>query len=75
MKPCGRTKFLKLRPKNVIEVGASGAHNVCVCERHENVKLMVDAISTNVEKLLLMDKLVCDVSNSECMLTRCKNCP
>jgi hypothetical protein len=74
MKPCGKSKFYELRPKNVIEVGASGAHNECVCEKHENVKLMIDAISHDCEKLLLMDKLVCDVSNPECMLNRCDKC-
>ena len=31
MKSCGRSKFFALRPVNVIEVGASGFHNVCVC--------------------------------------------
>ena len=75
MKPCGKSKFYELRPKNVIEVGASGAHNVCVCEKHENVKLMIEAISRDCEKLLLMDKLVCGVSNPVCMLNRCDKCP
>lgn len=46
---------------------------VCVCEKHENVKWMVDVISTNVEKTLLIDKLVCDISNGECMLSRSPN--
>lgn len=36
---------------------------------------MVDVISTNVEKTLLIDKLVCDISNGECMLSRCPNFP
>ncbi len=47
------------------------AHNVCVCEEHENVKLLIEAISHDCGKLLLMNKIVCDVSNPECMLNRC----
>ncbi len=62
MKSCGRSKFFALRPVNVIEVGTSGTHNVCVCEKHENVKLAIDSIIANSEeKYLMMDKLVCDV--------------
>ena len=38
------TKFCSLRPKWCITVGSSGAHSVCVCTIHKNVKLMVDAI-------------------------------
>jgi hypothetical protein len=75
MKSCGRTKIFELRPENMIEVGGSRAHNLCVCKKHENVKLMVDAISTSVEKTLLVDKLVCDIRNGECILARCQNCP
>ncbi|KZR96437.1 Cc8L18.2-like protein, partial [Daphnia magna] len=47
-----------------------------VCEKHQNVHLMVDTIyGSNKEKLLLMDKVVCDISNQECMLKRCPRCP
>lgn len=60
---------------NVIEVGASGTHNVCVCEKHENVRLMIDFICGRIdEKYYIMEKLVCDVKNSFCMLNRCPNC-
>lgn len=75
MKPCGRSTFFQLRPKNVIEVGASGTHNMCVSEKHENVKLMLDSIISIPEKCLLMEKLVCDIKNSVCMLRRCDKCP
>ena len=76
LKSCGRSTFFMLRPCNVIEVGSSGSHNVCVCEKHQNVHLMVDTIcGSNKEKLLLMDKVVCDILNQECMLKRCPRCP
>ena len=75
MKPCGRTKFFMFRPEHVLEVGCKGTHNVCVCEKHQNVKLMIDALCRGmIEKDLYMDKIVCDVK-CDCMLKRCKNCP
>ena len=36
---------------------------------------MIDSICGNIEeKYHMMDKIVCDVKNSECMLRRCNNC-
>jgi hypothetical protein len=44
MKCCSKSKFYGLRPKHVIEVGAAGTHNICVCKTHQNIKLLLDAI-------------------------------
>lgn len=41
----GLSKFAELRPKNVVLANASGTHNVCVCIKHQNVKLMIQAIN------------------------------
>ena len=39
----GLTKFMELRPKNVVLAGANGTHNnVCVCTLHQNVKLLFE---------------------------------
>ena len=35
----GSSKFAELCPKHCILAGASGAHSVCVCTIHQNVKL------------------------------------
>jgi hypothetical protein len=76
LKSCGRTKFFELRPVNVIDVGVGGSHNVCVCEKHQNVKLMIDSVCGSKEdKYLLMDKIVCDTSNHACMFKKCQKCP
>ncbi len=75
MKCCSKSKFYELRPKHVIEVGAAGTHNVCVCETHQNIKLMLGATHAKTEKYYLMNLIVCDVHNYECMLKRCVNCP
>jgi hypothetical protein len=75
MKSCGKSKFFELRPKHVIEVGAAGIHNVCVCEKHQNIKLMLDAVSDTTEKYLCMDMIFCDVKSYVCMMKRCESCP
>lgn len=76
MKPCGRTKFFQLRPQHVIEVGSAGTHSVCVCEKHQNVKIMIDCLCKNIPIAhLFMDKLVCDIGNQDCMMSRCASCP
>ncbi len=62
MKAFGRTKFFMLRPEHVVKVGTGGSHNVCVCEKHQNVKLMVDALfHGKIEKYMFMDYIVCDI--------------
>jgi len=36
----GLSKFCELRPKWCILPTSAGIHNVCVCQAHQNVKLM-----------------------------------
>ena len=55
--------------------GSSGTHSVCVCSSHQNAILLVDAIDWDVTYKDLIDKLVCDSTNKECMMHRCENCP
>ena len=46
-----------------------------VCEICQNCKLMVAALPSEVDHKMLIEKVVCDVSNRNCMLRRCENCP
>lgn len=69
------SKFCKLRPKWCVLAGASGTHNVCVCEIHQNVELLLDAAPINETYKDLMKLLVCSMEKKECMLRRCSNCP
>lgn len=71
----GRSKFCELRPKWCILAGASGTHSVCVCIYHQNVKLMIDCAKLNVNYKELIDLLVCDINNYDCMMDLCENCP
>ncbi|CAF4207878.1 unnamed protein product [Rotaria magnacalcarata] len=40
----GFSKFAELRPKECVLPGSSGTHSVCICTKHQNVKLMMAAI-------------------------------
>ena len=59
----GSSKFCQLRPKWCIPVTASGMHSVCVCEQHQNVKLMVTAILGQGDYKKILEKVVCDTQS------------
>jgi hypothetical protein len=52
----GFSKFAELRPKECVLPGASGTHSVCVCDKHQNVKLMMAAI-VNIFKPIMSSHL------------------
>ncbi len=60
----------------MIEVGAAGTNSVCVCEKHQHLKLMIDTVcKKEVVAHMFIDKVVCDVGNHACMMKRCVSCP
>lgn len=72
----GFSKFCELRPKWCIPVGgASGLHSVCVCEYHQNAKLLALKIPDISDYKNLLTLVVCDLTNRDCMLHSCDNCP
>ena len=71
----GFSKFCALRPKWCISTGSSCTHKVCVCTIHQNVVLLLHAAESEEYYKNLICLAVCDVSNKECMLQRCDNCP
>ena len=73
----GLPKFCSLRPQHCITVGCRGTHSVCVCTFHQNVKLMISALPTNISLTYhnLMAKLVCSVDSNLCMIHRCSRRP
>lgn len=68
-------KFCALRPKYCKFAGSSGSHSVCVCTIHQNVKLMVEKVPDVYNYRELIEKVVCSVDNSVCMLRKCTACP
>jgi len=72
----GISKFYELRPQWCITVGVKGTHSVCVCEIHQNLKLLLAAVKPlKLDYKQLMAHQVCDISARECMLHGCPNCP
>lgn len=69
----GFSKCCELRPKWIVTVGM---HSVCVCQYHQNVKLLVHAIpNLTLNYKELMEKMVCNLESKECMLHLCEQCP
>ena len=48
----GLSKFCQLRPKWCITVSSSGSHSVCVCQIHQNTKLMVDGYCSVINRAI-----------------------
>ena len=63
-----------LHPKCVI-AGSSGTHSVCVCITHQNTISLVHALNWEVTYKDLVNNVVCDPLNRECIMHHCINCP
>ena len=64
-----------MRSKACVTVSASGMHSVCVCEIHQNVKLLLAAVQGKLDYKDVMSKLVCNIDDRNCMLHECDSCP
>ena len=69
----GISKFCIFRPKWCVSAGTSGTHAVCTI--HQNVVLTLHAAGTEETYKNLLDLMVCNAENRNCMLQRCPNCP
>lgn len=78
----GFSTFAKLRPKECVLAGAAGTHTVCVCLKHENVKLMFAGSNLHLltnekgESVFptyrdCLKKSLCEPPSEECFLGRC----
>ena len=64
----GFSKICSLCPRWCITTNLSGAHSVCVCTYHQNVKLLADGLKIDKDYRDLMEMIVCNRDNAECML-------
>ena len=71
----GFSNFCELRPKWVKTVNHSVMHSVCVCQYHQNTKLLVSVIPGNFEYKDILSKVVCNIDLRTCMLHLCSDCP
>ena len=73
----GRSKFCSLRPDTVMLTGDM-PHNLCICKHHANISLLLEGLSsiTQLPKTHndLMDKIVCDTQQQDCMMHLCTVC-
>ena len=67
----GFSTFCALPPKSCVTVVSSGAHSVCVCEQHQNAKLLLAALPVQIDYKELLDVMVCHVTERQCMLREC----
>lgn len=70
----GLSIFCSLRPKYSIIAGASGTHTVCVCEKHQNVKLMLYSCKSPISYRDLISLLVNKEDSIKCMMRLCTVC-
>lgn len=67
----GKSKFAELRPVNVMPL-SDLPHNVCCCTIHENMNLLLKAMSTlkvfPANMTDLITSVVCDSAQESCML-------
>ena len=71
----GLSKFCSLRPRWCVTVDSPGTLSVCVCEIHQNLKLMVAALPGTIDYKELMAQRVCSLESRDCMIHRCEKCP
>lgn len=70
----GFSSICELRPKQCITVGQSGS-NACVCKYHQYLKLMLSVVHPSWYYQDLMKMCVSNITNRECKLGTCENCP
>ena len=73
------SKFCSLRPPNVL-LSKMMPRNVCLCQQHDNFKLLCEVIHKVVPEFPLYSKeslntFVCNSEDEKCMTGRCKKCP
>lgn len=73
----GFSKFCSLRPLQV-KLFDQIPHNVCVCQYHENVRLILVALSTHSNLLAtfagFVSQVTCDEENRDCIYRKCDVC-
>ena len=63
----GFSKFCELQPKYIVNVNSSGMHKVCVCDYHQNVKLMLLYLPVKIDYKDVICKAVCNIDTRNCM--------
>ena len=70
----GFSKFASSRPKRCVATGASGIQSVCLCSIHQNAILLCSATELKVTYKDLINMIVCNSQNKDCMIHPCHEC-
>ena len=65
------SKFCELRPKWCMNVNSKGMPSICLCEHHQNAKLLASVTSGINDYKELLTKMVCDFNQCNCMMHSC----
>ncbi|XP_034246667.1 uncharacterized protein LOC117648316 [Thrips palmi] len=71
----GLSTFYALRPKWCVFAGGAGTHEQCICQTHQNFKLILYALNIKIHYSELIKLCVCNIEDRCCMLKLCENCP
>ena len=71
----GFSKFCALRPKCCVLAGSKMTPSVCVCNAHQNVVLLVDAMDWDLTHKDLIKKIICNTESNKCIMHRYESCP
>ena len=71
----GFSKFCTLCPKWCVIADSSRTHSVCACTTQQNTIFLVETLNWEVTYKYLVNKVVCDPPNRECMMGHCTDCP
>ena len=71
----GISLFSSLRPKWCVFAGGPGTHEQCICQIHQNFKLILYALNIKMHYRDLIKLCVCDSEDRSCMLRLCEKCP
>lgn len=67
--------FVSLKPKQCLYAGDPGTHNICVCAIHQNFKLKLSSLGSDISYKDFLASGVCSIDNRKCMLNECSECP
>ncbi|KAK3917885.1 DNA replication and repair protein RecF [Frankliniella fusca] len=71
----GKSIFWSLKPKCCVSAGQAGTHEQCVCQTHQNFKLLSHALNMKTYYRNLIALCVCNIEDKSCMLRICDKCP
>ena len=67
------TSFYNQKP-DFIQLRAETPVNACLCTYHENMRLLTSAVEKLPDISGLINRVVCDKNNSNCMMQKCETC-